>query len=35
MINTKRNNKNQVITIEKPTDIRATIKFNYSENFNG
>jgi len=34
MINTKRNNKNQVITIEKPIDIRPTIKFNYSENFN-
>ena len=34
MANTRRNNRNEVITIEEPIDIRPTIKFNYSENFN-
>jgi len=34
MANTRRTNRNQVITIEEPIDIRPTIKFNYSENFN-
>jgi len=30
----RRTNRNQVITIEEPIDIRPTIKFNYSKNFN-
>ena len=34
MTNTRRNNRNEVITIKEFIDIRPTIKFNYSENFN-
>jgi len=34
MANTRKTNRNQVITIEEPNDIRTTIKFNYFENYN-
>ena len=34
MANTIRTNRNQGITTEEPIDIRPTIKFIYSENFN-